>query len=359
MQPDPRRNGKSELNGKNPYPILEPHRPLQSRSPYRGHSSSLLPLVVLSLVAGIIAALIMHTNKQPALQVAVPQTEAFRWGVNRAMNAAELTQIARSPQEWQQIVSWWQEAIELMGAVPRTEKTYSIAASKITEYQNNLKYAESRLERAPVQLPTQNLWGIGSRRAAVISIQGEPTSIDRYDAVCKEILHYGKSQVELNNGVVVGFEDFDRRLKTLALDTPLPTIPSQTTWDLGSTKADVFRIQGTPSRVVDYDYSDRETLYYDGSTIELARQRVIGYRNEGNNLRVRLSGIAPRSTQPFWTLESSREEVLQIQGTPKEVLLESAACSETFYYGNSTVLIKNGFITGYDNFDNNLRVRAK
>lgn len=359
MQPDPRRNGKSELNGKGPYPITETHRIVQPRQYSPGRSPSLLPLVVLSLVVGMGAALLMYASREPSTQEVVSETEAFRWGVNRAMSAAELTQTARSPKEWQQVVSWWQEAIDLMAAVPRSEKNHAIAASKITEYQTNLEYAESRLQQAPTQLPTQHLWGVGSRRAAVLDIQGEPTATDRYDAVCKEILRYGKSQVELNNGIVVSFEDFDRRLKTIPIDAPLPATPSSTTWGLGATKTDVFRIQGTPSRVVDYDYSERETLYYGGSTVELSQQRVIGYRNEGNNLRVRLNPIAARSTDRFWRLESSREDVLKVQGTPTEVLLESAACTETFYYGNSTVLIKNGFIAGYDNFDNNLRVRAK
>ncbi len=358
-RPDPQRNGKSEQNGNGSYPIVETRRIVQPRT-YPSRAPSLLPLVVLCLAVGLAAAVFMQSIRQPKSPEAVSNTEAFRLGVNRAMSAAELTQTARSPKEWQQVASWWKEAVQLMQAVPVADANHQIAQTKIAEYQNNFQYAEGQSKAAPKQSVGDNLWGVGSRRALVIKIQGEPISIDRYDAICKEVLYYDKSQVELNNGIVVNYEDFDHKLKAVPPGTPLPKPTNSTTWDLGSTKEAVFKIQGTPTRVVNYDYSERETLYYGGSTVEIAKQQVIGYRNEGGNLRVRTVPIDSNPTPGnVWTLASSREDVLQVQGTPTEVRLEPSSCTETLYYGNSTVVLKNGFISGYDNFDNNLRVKAK
>jgi hypothetical protein len=357
-------NGNGNGKGKGTYPIIEIKEMRRAVQPpvYPRRQPSLLPLAVLCGAVGLVIVLFVVNVKPPNTEP-IPRSEAFRWAVNRAMSAAELTQTARSPKEWQQIVNWWQEAIRLMQVVPITDDNHSLALKKVTEYQANLQYAQSRSAAAAVQpKASESIWGVGSRRAMVINVQGQPTSSDRYDSLCKEILHYNKSKVELNNGVVVQFEDFDHKLK--ATETAPSAPPVSDSWDLGSSKSEVFRIQGTPTRITDYDYSDRETLYYGNSTVELAKQQVIGYSNDGNNLKVHVKPLlaAQKSNQKsssLWTMDSSREEILRVQGTPTQVFLDSPGCTETFYYGSSTVELKNGFVAGYDNLDKNLRVKAK
>ncbi|NJO80474.1 MAG: hypothetical protein HC827_19515 [Cyanobacteria bacterium RM1_2_2] len=352
-------NGKPETNGKATHPMIELRR---STPPpvYSRRVPSLLPWILLCLAAALWIGLFLQ-DAQPPSTPPIPEAEAFRWAVNRAMSAAELTQTAQSPAEWQQVTSWWEDAIELMQAVPNSDARYRVAVEKITEYQNNLNYAQSQLETATNQ-PTvgENIWGVGSRRAAVIKSQGEPTDIDRYDSLCKEVLHYGKSKVELDNGVVARYEDFDRNLKGSPTPVP-PSTVGRSTWDLGSTKATVFSIQGTPTRVINYDYSERETLYYGESTVELTKDLVTGYNNISSNLRVYIAPILLDSDQQSntWTLDSSREQLLRVQGTPAQITSDSASCGEMFRYGGSTVNLKNGFVSGYDNFDKNLRVKAK
>lgn len=329
---------------------------------YSHRAPSLLPLVVLCAAVGLGIAVFMGTTRQSETTQPIPEAEAFRWAVNRAMSAAELTQTAKSPQEWQQVANWWKEAIELMQAVPISDDRHQLALEKVTEYQAKFQYAQWRLKTAPDQQGPDDLWGVGSRRATVLKLQGKPTANDRYDSMCKEILHYGKSKVELNNGIVSNYEDFDRKLKVAPADSPLAAPSDSRSWDLGSIKEHVFKIQGTPTRIIQYDYSERETLYYDSSIVELIKGRVIGYDNQAGNLRVVTVPVlsnASKTSGNVWTLESSREDLLRVQGTPTQVLLDSPACNETFYYGDSTVTLKNGFISGYDNLDSNLRVKAK
>ena len=70
------------------------------------------------------------------------QSDTFREGVNKAISAANLTQLAKSQDEWKTVESKWQEAITLMNTVPSDSPNYLIAQQKIIEYQQNLSYAQ-------------------------------------------------------------------------------------------------------------------------------------------------------------------------------------------------------------------------
>ncbi|MBN3921989.1 hypothetical protein [Nostoc sp. NMS4] len=69
------------------------------------------------------------------------QTDTFREAVSKAINAANLTQSAKSPDDWKIVTSEWEAAIALMKAVPSSSQNYPIAQQKIIEYQKNLNYA--------------------------------------------------------------------------------------------------------------------------------------------------------------------------------------------------------------------------
>ncbi|MBG1261758.1 hypothetical protein [Nostoc commune] len=70
------------------------------------------------------------------------KTDTFREAVSKAINAANLTQSAKSPDEWKTVVNQWQAAIALLKTVPSSSQNYTIAQQKIREYQKNLNYAE-------------------------------------------------------------------------------------------------------------------------------------------------------------------------------------------------------------------------
>ncbi|MEH2313944.1 MAG: hypothetical protein V7K35_21665 [Nostoc sp.] len=70
------------------------------------------------------------------------ETDTFREAVSKAINAANLTQSAKSPDEWKTVVSQWEAAIALMKTVPSSSPNYIIAQQKIIEYHKNLNYAE-------------------------------------------------------------------------------------------------------------------------------------------------------------------------------------------------------------------------
>lgn len=91
------------------------------------------------LIPKLKVALQNYQSRSPVLS---PQTDTFKQAVNKAMTAANLTQVAKSQDEWKKVVSEWQEAIALMKSVRYSSPNYPVAQQKIVEYQRNLNYAQ-------------------------------------------------------------------------------------------------------------------------------------------------------------------------------------------------------------------------
>ncbi|MEH1765252.1 MAG: hypothetical protein V7L27_11975 [Nostoc sp.] len=79
------------------------------------------------------------TSQSPSVLL---KTDTFREAVSKAINAANLTQSAKSPDEWKTVAGQWEAAIALMKTVPSSSPNYVVAQQKIKEYQRNLNYAE-------------------------------------------------------------------------------------------------------------------------------------------------------------------------------------------------------------------------
>ncbi|MDY6782029.1 MAG: peptidylprolyl isomerase [Cyanobacteriota bacterium] len=78
----------------------------------------------------------------------VRSEDAFRTAVNHASEAATLTQTAQSQSEWQLVIRNWQNAIALMEKVPNESAERTVAREKISEYQQNLDYAQGMVSKS-------------------------------------------------------------------------------------------------------------------------------------------------------------------------------------------------------------------
>jgi hypothetical protein len=356
-------NGSRSSNSLKHSVYLAPERRWRhlSKAPNK-RSLPLLPVAILCLAIGTTVGITtLKDSNLPNLQPSPSQTEAFRWAVNRAMSAAEITQTAETQDEWLTVVDWWKEAIQLMESVAFTNDEHKRAQEKVREYKENLAYAQRQSQaKNPVTTATPHLWTRGSRKTDVLRIQGEPTQAARYDALCQEVLTYGSSTVELNNSIVVNFEDIDRNLKTAKESMLTSSSTDQSSWTLGSSKEDVFQVQGTPVRVERYDAPSKEVLHYGNSTVQITDNRVTGYSNLSNNLRVATNPLPTNAAQSnSWSLGSDRNEIFRVQGTPTEVTLDTSLCREQLKYGSSVVELQNGVVSGYDNLSGNLSVQVK
>ncbi len=289
--------------------------------------------------------------------------QKYQEGLSKAMSAAELTQSAEFKEDWVRVAMLWQEAITHMDNVPANNNEGAVAQQKVGEYQRNLQYAQSNVQTRPSRNPNvQEFWIPGTDRSVVIDIQGTPSRVIRYDTFCQEILYYGDSRVELQHGQVSEYDNVGNNLKVVGDATTASIFQGDRSfWTLGSLKEEVFRFQGAPDRIINYETIGKEMLYYGNSSIELEDGSVVGYRNEDRNLKVAIptpSIDSSENVSPSWSLGASRAEVLNTQQqTPTQVTRNNAACKETLAFGDSSVELKHGIVTGYDNISRNLRVR--
>lgn len=339
-----------------------------SRSRTRRYSTYWMTAgILLGLGLGVGSYLFFPSWWQRSLPVvnAPPATvsDDFQHGINQAMSAAELTQSAEFKEDWMTVAFLWEDAIARMNAVPPSSANYAIAQQKAGEYERNLAYAQTNVQTRPASDPEapRQFWSVGSDRSLVVEIQGIPSQVIRYDTLCREVLYFGDSRVELENGRVSRYDNLDDNLKVLASAGRGTAKADRGHWSIGSSREDVFRFQGTPTRMSGYQALGKEMLYYGNSFIELEQGQVVGYRNSDRNLRVTLPTTTAKdspSQSNFWTLGANRAEVLQAQqAIPTQINRNDATCEEVLSYGSSTVNLKHGIVTGYDNADQNLRVR--
>jgi parvulin-like peptidyl-prolyl isomerase len=151
MQPEPQEHlVPSEAAPELPEssPPTSPPSPVRQtqKSPWR-RGTVLMGVALLCAVAAAIGSYSYQTLESllwPEPPAPVTHADAFRQAVNKATEAATLTQEAQTAEEWDFVASHWQQAIALMKAVPNDGQNYAIAQGKIVEYQRYLDYAQQK-----------------------------------------------------------------------------------------------------------------------------------------------------------------------------------------------------------------------
>jgi hypothetical protein len=121
---------------------------------------------------------------------------------------------------------------------------------------------------------------------------------------------------------------------------------------LGSTKDEVLAIQGTPNEVNDRFWK------YGYSRIDFRNDRVVSWdiSPSGSPLKARMLPATPvASSRDYFTLGSTKDEVLAIQGTPNEI-------NDRFWkYGYSRIDFRDDRVVSWDISPSGspLKVRAK
>ncbi|WP_448382104.1 J domain-containing protein [Desulfosoma sp.] len=173
---------------------------------------------------------------------------------------------------------------------------------------------------------------LGSSEKDVLRIQGPP------DKAGGGRWTYGLSEVRFKDGRVVGYDNFDGRLRVSLMPSSEAARSGSAAdfFTLGSTKDEVLRVQGTPTGV-------RGSVWHYGfSSVRFSEDRVASFDNSFGNLKVRLEpsreylektgGRVPS----FFTIGSSADEVLAVQGTPTSVR------GSMWFYDFSDVLFRDG-----------------
>jgi hypothetical protein len=119
---------------------------------------------------------------------------------------------------------------------------------------------------------------------------------------------------------------------------------------VGSTRDEVLAQQGTPTS------SSEDKLVYGTSELVLKDGRVVGWRIDpfSSPIRVKLWPQSPVDPDlDFFTQNSTKDEVLVVQGTPTEF------SEDTFKYGDSVVYFNHNRVVNWKNDPGSVPLRAR
>ena len=112
--------------------------------------SPALPISFLLLLAGCNK---IHSQKVDAQVVGCPGKISLQTALQTAQTATELTQSAKSSQDWSLVSQQWVEAIKVMQSVSPANPQYIFAQKKAQEYISYLQTAQSQGNQFPYPLP--------------------------------------------------------------------------------------------------------------------------------------------------------------------------------------------------------------
>lgn len=161
--------------------------------------------------------------------------------------------------------------------------------SRYNNIDNNLQVSFLS-EVVAQQLTEESVWTLGSPKDVVQAVEGTPDRVNRYDSLDMEVLYYGDDTVELREGVVVAYSNYNATLGVSVapiLDPPAAQPASAGRWTIGDRRAAVFKAQAAPTQIQRRDSFCEEVLYYGTSTVSLNNGVVVGYDNDDGTLQVR------------------------------------------------------------------------
>ena len=181
---------------------------------------------------------------------------------------------------------------------------------------------------APVQ--SKGYFTVGSTRDEVLEVQGAPTKFTDTS------LTYGLSIVSFANGRVSSWNIYaSSPLKAQLL--PSAPVQSKGYFTVGSTKDEVLEVQGTPTKFTD------TSLTYGLSNVSFANGRVSSWNIYASSpVKAQLLPSAPVQSKGYFTVGSTKDEVLEVQGTPTKFTDTSLT------YGLSNVNFTNGRVSSWN-----------
>ena len=194
---------------------------------------------------------------------------------------------------------------------------------------------------------------LGSSKALVKEVHGEPSEIISSN-IHKEIWRYGYSTVLFKSlkgkKSVAGWENTGNLKITLKPKNKV--VGGRKYFTRGSHTDDVLRVQGTPGTIWPNSEQNSETWRYGYSTVTISipQNTVTDWSNNGNLKVQLLASPEKRSVEiRFFTIGSSKEDVIHIQGTPSAIS-NGQNHTEFWRYGYDTVTISltTGRVTGWN-----------
>ena len=85
-------------------------------------------------------------SPSPSVIPEPPTPSPYTLAKDQAQSAASISQVAKTPQEWQTAANQWQEAIDLMKSVPKSSPNYEAAQKELSDYQVSWEEARNKAQ---------------------------------------------------------------------------------------------------------------------------------------------------------------------------------------------------------------------
>jgi outer membrane protein assembly factor BamE (lipoprotein component of BamABCDE complex) len=197
---------------------------------------------------------------------------------------------------------WWSQRASKAPAAQNSLNTH-------TTFPLTLETAESEgssLSSADQVAQPMPYFTIGSTKDEVLAIQGPPSLASEH------VWEYGGSRVYFRNGRVTHWDVWSNSPLKAQLRPTTATNTTRGYFTVGSTKDEVLAIQGTPTRFTNrvWEYG-LSRVYFDDD-------RVTRWEEWPRDpLKAKLvPSTATNTTRGYFTVGSTKDEVLAIQGTP-------------------------------------------
>lgn len=187
--------------------------------------------------------------------------------------------------------------------------------------------------------PLPGTFSIGSSQSEVFRIQGPPARIHGQTWV------YGLSEVQFRDGRVSRYDNFDGSLRVSMGPGRDPVPDEGDFFTLGSSQDDVLLVQGNPTKV------EGNKWYFGFSQVRFKDGRVEDFDNYFGNLKVRMapSEASLKTTPGYFTIGSTPDQVLAVQGTPTKIQ------GGLWFYHFSNIQFRDGKVAQVVNSDGSLR----
>lgn len=167
----------------------------------------------------------------------------------------------------------------------------------------------------------------------VVSVQGIPR------VLLSSEMRYDQSSVYLDQGRVIGWKSDTPKLKVTWKTASTNTAKAKEGIYLGDTLEEVVSAIGVPS--VYSSASMDSTMFFDGNRADFREGRLVGWVRINSVLKIRKPALKDENPPEKWGLDSSREQVLWLQGIPDEATMEK------FRYDTSAVYFNQGKVSSW------------
>jgi outer membrane protein assembly factor BamE (lipoprotein component of BamABCDE complex) len=218
------------------------------------------------------------------------------------------------------------------------QSTPTTRADDVTDSADGTGSTDATLDNSskPAKKEIYDKFTVGSTKAEVLMLQGTPDSFTDYE------FRYGTSHVYFRNEQVVRWNNGFPELKAVLVPA---TVYTKGYFTIGSTLDELLSAQGTPDSFSDYDYR------YGTSHVYFTNGRITRWNNGFPKLKAQYPVVAISQSDDYFTIGATKDDVASIQGTP------DSFTEYEFRYGTSHVYFSAGAVKRWNNGFPKLRAK--